>query len=71
MISLENKLNLNMKVIDFLSSVKVELDKVVWPTKDQTIKLTTIVILVTLIVGFFIGGIDLLLTKVTELLLNR
>ncbi|MBI3486086.1 preprotein translocase subunit SecE [Candidatus Daviesbacteria bacterium] len=60
-----------MKPLDFLRTVKVELDKVVWPTRDQTIKLTTIVILVTLIVGFFIGGIDLLLTKLTELLLNR
>lgn len=59
-----------MKPFDFLREVKVELDKVVWPSRDQTIKLTIIVIAVTIIVGFFIGSIDYLLTKLTELLLK-
>lgn len=57
--------------LDFLKEVKVELEKVVWPTKSQTMQLTVIVILVTIIVGFFLGGIDWLLTKITDLLVNR
>ncbi len=60
-----------MKALDFFREVKVELEKVVWPSKDQTVKLTTIVILVTLFVGFFLGGIDLLLTKLLAILTNR
>ena len=59
------------KVIDFFKEVRVELAKVVWPSREQTIKLTIMVIVVTLIVGFFIGGIDFLLAKFTEYLLNR
>lgn len=59
------------KVIDFLSEVKVELAKVVWPTPRQTLKLTVVVIFVTIIVGFFVGAIDLLLTKILEVLLKK
>jgi preprotein translocase subunit SecE len=57
--------------VDFLREVKVELQKVVWPTRIQTIQLTLIVIVVTLTVGFFIGGIDLGLTKLLNLLINK
>lgn len=59
------------KVIDFLTSVKVELSKVVWPTPNLTIKLTVVVIVVTITVGFFVGGIDLLLTKLLEIILKK
>lgn len=59
------------KVIDFFVQVKVELSKVVWPTPNQTFRLTLVVILVTVIVGFFVGGVDLLLTKIMEVLLKK
>lgn len=59
------------RVFDFLTEVKVELSKVVWPTREQTIRLTVIVILVTVTVGFFLGGIDYLLTKLLEIILQR
>ncbi|MBI4037025.1 preprotein translocase subunit SecE [Candidatus Daviesbacteria bacterium] len=58
------------KVFDFLAEVKVELSKVVWPTPQQTIKLTVIVILVTVTVGFFLGGVDFLLTKLLALIIK-
>lgn len=59
------------KPFDFLSEVRVELGKVVWPTPKQTFRLTVIVIIVTVSVGFFLGGIDFLLTKILELLLKK
>lgn len=59
-----------MNPIDFLREVKVELEKVVWPSRAQTIRLTMIVIIVTILVGFFIGGIDYLLTELTKLILK-
>lgn len=63
---------LNMtKVLDFLSEVKVELSKVVWPTPEQTLRLTIIVVLVTVIVGFFVGGVDFLLTKLLTVVLGK
>lgn len=55
---------------DFLREVQVELQKVVWPTREQTIKLTIIVIMVTIIVGFFIMGIDFIFQRGVELLIQ-
>lgn len=59
------------KVFDFFTSVKVELAKVTWPKPELTVRLTVIVILVTVVVGFFLGGIDFLLTKILESILQR
>lgn len=52
----------------FGSGIIDELKKVTWPTKEQTIKLTVIVIGISLIIGVYIGIIDVLLTKGLELL---
>ena len=52
----------------FGSGIIDELKKVTWPTKEQTIRLTVIVIGISLIIGVYIGIIDILLTKGLELL---
>ena len=52
----------------FGSGVIEELKKVTWPTKEQTLRLTVIVIGISLIIGIYIGIIDVLLTKGLELL---
>lgn len=57
-----------MKAVDFLREVRVELAKVVWPSKEATFRLTILVIVITIIVGFFIGAIDLGLTKLSSIL---
>jgi preprotein translocase SecE subunit len=45
-----------------------ELKKVSWPTKKETIRLTAVVIIISLIIGLYIGIIDVLLAKVLEFL---
>jgi len=45
-----------------------ELKKVSWPTKKETVRLTAIVIIISLIIGIYIGIIDVLLVKVLEIL---
>jgi preprotein translocase subunit SecE len=67
---LRDKASKAMAPLDYLQEVRVELEKVVWPTREQTIKLTMIVIIVTILVGFFLGGIDYLLTQLTSMLLK-
>ena len=52
----------------FGSGVIEELKKVTWPTKEETIRLTIIVIGISLIIGVYIGIIDVLLAKALELL---
>lgn len=50
----------------FLAEVRAELNKVKWPSRKEAIKLTTIVLGVSIVLGAYIGVIDLLLTKVIE-----
>lgn len=65
------KLNQMRTIFDFLAEVKIELEKIVWPTPQAAFKLTLIVIIVTITVGFFIGGVDYLLTKLLEILVAK
>jgi preprotein translocase subunit SecE len=48
----------------FVKESLAELKKVVWPTKQQAVKLTLIVVGVSLITGALIGGLDYLFTQV-------
>lgn len=59
-----------MAVTTFLKEVRDELQKVVWPTRAEVLRLTIVVILVSLVVGLFLGSIDFLLTKFTEIILK-
>lgn len=52
---------------NFAQEVVEELKRVSWPTKKETIRLTTVVILISLIIGLYIGIIDVLLAKVLAL----
>ena len=59
------------KIIQFLKESKVELSKVIWPTKKETIHLTLIVIAIVLFVAIIIGLFDLGIYKgMQELLLK-
>lgn len=60
-----------MTPVSFLKEVQDELKKVVWPTRDEVIRLTVVVIFVSLVVGAFLGGIDIVLAKIVEILLNK
>ena len=57
--------------LNFLKEVKEELLKVVWPTREQTIRYSVLVIIVTVSVGLFLGGLDYLLTLLTDFLLKN
>ena len=51
---------------NFATDVLGELKKVTWPTKLETVRLTTIVIIVSLIIGLYVGIIDILLAQGLE-----
>jgi preprotein translocase subunit SecE len=57
--------------VSFFREVRSELAKVVWPSRDSVIKLTVVVIAVSLVLGLYIGGLDALFTKITDLLVKR
>ena len=57
--------------VQFFREVVTELKKVTWPTRAETIKLTAVVIAISVIVGLFIGALDITFLRVTSLIFNR
>ncbi len=58
-------------IITFLNEVKEELIKVTWPSKEQTIRYTVLVIFVAVAVGIFLGGLDYILTALTAYIVDN
>jgi preprotein translocase subunit SecE len=56
------------RVSTWLYDTRVELKKVVWPTREQAINLTGLVIAVALAVAAFIGVVDAALEKLVQLI---
>ena len=52
-----------MNPITYFREVRNELSKVTWPKKDEVAKLTATVIILSAIVGLYLGGLDVLFTK--------
>ncbi len=52
------------KIQEFFKEVSVELKKVSWPTRQQTMNATVVVITVSFIVAFFLGIVDIVLARV-------
>ena len=59
------------KLFSFFREVKTELEKVTWPTRKEVVNYLSLVIVISLVVAIFIGGIDYLLTKGLEVLLKK
>lgn len=57
--------------VTFIREVIAELKKVTWPTRAETIKLTAVVIVLSVLVGAFIGALDISFLKITSLFFKR
>jgi preprotein translocase subunit SecE len=58
------------KIKEFLREVKIETKKVVFPTKDELMGSTWVVIITILIISVFLGIVDLTLTKLVGMTLR-
>jgi len=58
------------RIKNFLKEVKIELKKVVFPTRVEVIGSTKVVIIVALIMAIFLGLVDLWLSKLVRLALR-
>lgn len=54
------------KISQFLKEVKQELRKVTWPTKAETIRYSIMVIVASLIVAVYLGGVDYVVASLLE-----
>ena len=54
------------KITTFLKEVKMEIKKVNWPTRDQTVRYTFIVLGISAVVALFLGSCDFLFTTLLD-----
>lgn len=64
------KLAIIMKIVQYLQEVRVELGKVSWPDSAAVVRLTSIILIASLITGLYIGGLDLGFTSILGLFLK-
>ena len=55
----------------FAQASRIELRKVVWPSRDETVKTTYVVFIFTIVMGLFFWGLDWILTWLTRLLTGQ
>ena len=59
--------NIPNKIVTFLKEVRLEMKKVNWPTRQETLRYTLIVIGISVAVAIFLGALDFIFTT----LLNK
>ncbi|MFC1877597.1 preprotein translocase subunit SecE [Thermodesulfobacteriota bacterium] len=62
--------NIIDKSLQFLREVKVELKKVTWPSRKQTIGSTVVVVILAMIISLFLGVVDMGLSGLIRVILN-
>ena len=68
---LKSPLKMNIPALRFLDEVRTETLKVTWPTRNQVIKLTIIVIAVSILVALYVFALDLSFEQVIKFLVVR
>lgn len=58
------------KSVQFLREVRIELKKVAWPSRKQTIGSTAVVVVLVLIISFFLGLVDMGLSGIIRVVLQ-
>jgi preprotein translocase subunit SecE len=58
------------KVTQFLKEVKVELKRVTWPSRKETLAGTAVVLVIVFITAFFLGIVDFGLSQVIKLVVR-
>ena len=58
------------RVREFVQEVLAEFRKVTWPSRQELVNSTVVVIVVTVVLAFFLGGVDIVLARVVEWVLS-
>lgn len=53
----------------WVQDIAAELRKVVWPSRKETTSLTVVVVIVSIVVGAILGGIDIAFSRIMDRLL--
>lgn len=58
------------KIKEFLREFRVEMKKVTWPNRKEVAASTGVVLVVVLVVSFYLGFADFILSKLLRLMLS-
>ena len=58
------------RIQEFVREVLAEFRKVTWPSRAELVNSTAVVIVVTVVLAFFLGGVDVVLARVVERILR-
>jgi preprotein translocase subunit SecE len=58
------------KIKTYWNETVAELGKVTWPSREEVVGSTIVVVVVSSVVGFFVFGVDLLLAQGVSMLLG-
>jgi preprotein translocase subunit SecE len=58
------------RVREFIGAVLVEFRKVTWPSRQELVNSTAVVIVVTVVLAFFLGAVDIGLARIVERILR-
>jgi preprotein translocase subunit SecE len=58
------------RVKEFVQDVLAEFRKVSWPSRQELINSTVVVIVVTVVLSLFLGGVDIVLARAVEWILG-
>ena len=62
--------NFLVRTQEFVKEVMVEFRKVTWPSRQELVNSTVVVIVVTVVLAFFLGGVDIALARIVERILR-
>lgn len=57
------------KIVNFFNDVVKEMGKVTWPTRDELMESTKIVIIISLLIAVFAWGVDWIVGKALQAIL--
>jgi preprotein translocase subunit SecE len=60
-----------MNLITYIRETISELKLVRWPTRQETIDLTIIVLAISVLVGAYVGGLDFVFTNVLKYITSK
>ncbi|OGD82948.1 preprotein translocase subunit SecE [Candidatus Collierbacteria bacterium RIFOXYD1_FULL_40_9] len=60
-----------MRPLQFIRSVRLELAQVKWPSHQEAVKMTVLVVVASAAVAIYSGGLDYLFTTMLQSVLSR
>jgi len=67
-IAISSTTNIGQNLIGFAREARMEVRKVVWPTRQETVQTTFMVLVAVIIIGIFLWLVDMLLAQAIQML---